>query len=83
MIFAYMIETSTLVTLLGANLILSVLALGHQIAKNDSKISFSNIIWAIVLFSLPLIGITLYGSVLLMSYLSKGTKEVKESNSVA
>jgi uncharacterized oligopeptide transporter (OPT) family protein len=66
-------ETSTLITLLSANVILSLLALSYQIVKNDTKISFSNILWALALFGLPVVGVLFYAMVQIMTKLAKGS----------
>jgi len=78
MILAYIIESSSLMAFLITNLILSLLALTYQIVKNDTKISFSNLLWALALFGLPVIGVLFYGVVQIAYFGSKNHQETVE-----
>ena len=62
--------TSTeIIFLVVLQLVLALLALTYEVSRSRGKFTFSNVIWGVVLFGVPGLGILLYGCVKLIIWL--------------
>ena len=71
MILGGIISLPTLIILIVLHMALALAALGHEVSKRDGRFTFSNLIWGVVLFGLPILGLSLYGLVQFFKHLQE------------
>jgi hypothetical protein len=65
----FILSLPEILFLIAFHFLLAIAALAYEIAKQKGKFTASNVVWGVVLFGVPLLGIALYCAVQLAQVL--------------